>query len=509
MERNWSLALSPRQALVIILIAAVLIRIPAILWSKGFMASDDHYETVEVAYQWLRTGALDGDGSLTWKNHPTEEISRFPLYAMTLYGIMRAYHAIGVESLDTIMYGIRAFHAILSLLTVVGMFGIVWLTTRSSRWGMIGGLVGGLHFALPYLGVRTLIEVVSGDVWLMALLAVYLYETDRRDRWLVVAGLLTGLAWMVRFQIAAAVIPLPLIFWWQYRSWRPVVAFLAGGALMVAVTAVVDWSLIGIPLGTFFNHLAQGFKEGELYRTPRLLYPLLLAGLAVPPLSVAALVWMTKRAFWSKHLVLIWSSIVFVLLHTLVSNRQERFILPILPAFLTLVVLAIAFRWERATLERKEIAGWRWLVWPSLAINLLLLAVLTCTYSRKGVVEPLVLIEREQREASVLLVSPEQSRIFPFAYGGFAPIRRQYIQSWSDLPIVSRYLTSRDSLDFVVVYPPEEEDIPRYRDSLERHFGPLRNWGRVEPSLLDLTLHRLNPGHNRLNLAILYRAVRE
>ncbi len=63
-----------------VLLIALALRIPAVICSKGFMASDDHYETVQVAYKWLQTGLWDADGHLSWDGRPGAQTARFPLY---------------------------------------------------------------------------------------------------------------------------------------------------------------------------------------------------------------------------------------------------------------------------------------------------------------------------------------------------------------------------------------------------------------------------------------------
>ena len=83
------------------MIVAVLLRIPAVIFAQGFMFSDDHYETVSVAYRWLQIGALNPDGLLTWGNTAPGDIARFPLFTLFLFGIMKLHRLFGVEMLDT------------------------------------------------------------------------------------------------------------------------------------------------------------------------------------------------------------------------------------------------------------------------------------------------------------------------------------------------------------------------------------------------------------------------
>ncbi|RKX21159.1 MAG: hypothetical protein DRP35_04870, partial [Candidatus Zixiibacteriota bacterium] len=214
-----------KYPLATIMISALLVRLLAVIYSKGYMASDDHFETIAIAYDWLRYGVFNSDGLLAWAKNPPSELNRFPLYNLFLLGQMKILRFFGVVSLDNMMYFIRAIHAILSLIPVYIYYRLTLDITKSVRFALIAGLVGALHFGVPFLSVRNLIEVVGGHFWIVAIYAIYKYQFTKINNWLVIAGLLTGLAWMVRFQIALAVIPVPFLLWFQYRELKPVIYY--------------------------------------------------------------------------------------------------------------------------------------------------------------------------------------------------------------------------------------------------------------------------------------------
>ena len=60
--------------LTVVMIVAILARAIAVLFSKGYMASDDHFETVSVAYNWLQHGILSQEGLLRWGGHVPGEV---------------------------------------------------------------------------------------------------------------------------------------------------------------------------------------------------------------------------------------------------------------------------------------------------------------------------------------------------------------------------------------------------------------------------------------------------
>jgi hypothetical protein len=136
---------------------------------------------------------------------------------------------------------------------------------------------------------------------------------------------------------------------------------------------------------------------------------------------------------------------------------------------------------------------------------LLILPVLTFNYSKKGAIEPLVLMEREDGGHGVLFVSPEKGRFYPLEYGGaeIAPYRR--VNKWEDLSSLKDSTDIRTNLSFLVLYPNEPDDKSRYEDSVKSVFPTATEWKHVSPSTVDWVLHKLNPSHNRTNEAWIYK----
>ena len=474
--------------------------------SKGFMSSDDHYETVAISYKWLQTGLWDNQGHLSWDGRPGLQTARFPLYNLFLYSIMKGYKAAGITSLDTMMYGIRAIHALLSLISVWGAFMLAQIATRSRKWGMIAGLVVAVHFALPYLGVRNLIEMVSGHFWLLSLVCLYRYQFgEKSNRSLILAGLLTGFAWMIRFEISTAAVIVPFVIWYLEKNIKPAIWYSVGVAVMLLLSGVMDRMLLGGFASSTINHIGQINYEPAMYDTTPFIYPLLLLGLLVPPFSFLGIYLGFRNGFWRRHLMLIATILSFVVIHTIQESRQERYIIPMLvPALLT-AILAIARDRENNGVTRRRPWLLTGFVAPTLAVNLALLPVLTLNYSKEGDVEPLAQIGKEGGSGSVLLFSPEVGRFYPLSYLGFENRTHEMVHHWSDLNHLRALEFPRAQFQYVVFYPPDSSRLSTYVDSAQSIFGTITPWQYISPSAIDWTIHRLNPGHNRSNGAWIYR----
>ncbi len=494
-----------KNPLSFVIAAALVFRLLAVIFSKGFMASDDHFQTVTVAYQWLQEGFWGPDGYMTWKGAPAWKVSRFPLYTVLLYLNMKVMFLLGFESLDKIMYGVRLSHALFSLIGVVAVYKTVELTTRSRNWAILAGLTMAVHFAMPFLAVRNLIEMFGGSMWALAIYFYYRYRRDPQSRWLVIAGIMCGIAWMFRFQLIFAFWAVPFVLWYEHRKIKPAVYFSLSLFAMFLLAGLVDWYMVGKFMGTTINHVHQGLTEAPPVTGHVLIYFAVILGYFIPPLSLLMLYLAARHSFWRDHLMLTVSSLSFILMHSLIANKQERFMIPILPAIVIIFVLVMerqkrlnSFPFNRRTL-------WRVVAIFTVVVNFVLLVPFTLNYGHKGLCEPLVEIERiSDFTPNVLFFSPDKYSNVPLRYGGYQTIDRQYVYSWKE---INERLPQGDSAnyDYVILYPLDSQDLPRYVDSLQIRLGQLEPAFHVGPSIVDYVLHVLNPKHNRTNEAWVYK----
>lgn len=234
-----------------------------------------------------------------------------------------------------------------------------WITigfALATHW-WVAGMAGPHHFA-QLCGVLFLLIALN--------LAV-------RGRWPLAAGLAVGLAAGSRLPMGLA---LPVVLglygggWRPHRSWLPVVAGVAGPAIVVAWYNVARF---GSPFDFGYARIPSGatgvvtdepwFREGLLSISyiPRHLKVMFLDGLAVvaeppffrPSLSGASLILTTPFLFWAvrardRLAWLLWLGVVLVMLPNITHGSWGfaqfgyRFILDAVPLLLLLV--GAAFR---------------------------------------------------------------------------------------------------------------------------------------------------------------------
>jgi len=156
----------------------------------------------------------------------------------------------------------------------------------------------------PYIESFTLSgELLSSVPMILSLLAFCAYLRSGRAPWLVLAGLLTGCALMIRqsaFDAGLAAIAL-LVVRERRRAWRPVGVLLAGAAVPIAAGAasaarVGEWWYAVV---AYRGHGDSLFTGSPIYRFHLMTATLPAAGKALAPLAVLAVL-----GWWRAPLLL-------------------------------------------------------------------------------------------------------------------------------------------------------------------------------------------------------------
>ncbi len=195
---------------------------------------------------------------------------------------------------------------------------------------------------LPYLMVRVSSETVSGATlaWAAAvLLAGVTPDGEHRGerglgaRAAFAGGVLLGVAFEVRFQSALASAGLVAwLLWRRILGGRTMGALVGGGALVVALAVFVDRWGYGTYCFPPYQYLVQNlrvsgdrFGRAPFFAYAYLLLPNIFFPVALLWLGALVTLWIKKR----KH-VLTWMTVPFVLVHSALGHKEERFLFPLL-----------------------------------------------------------------------------------------------------------------------------------------------------------------------------------
>ena len=480
--------------LILPLLAGLVLRLAAAWWSTGYLMHDDHFLVVEVGASW--SDGEDYNNWLPWNQAGTPEPKpgnfAYPGLQMLLFDLLdwtgpdRPAHQMTVIRLLHGLYGcliiLLGYHLTLSLAPDRKSLATTtaWLLAAGGFW--------------PLISVHQLVEVVCIPplllcFWLLA-------RRDRLDwRDVVLAGVGLGIATGLRFQcglIGLGLIPV-------FLAERNPRTLLGLGLIALGTFALMqspDLFVWGEPFVQLRGYIAYNAEHaGEYPSGPWYQYGLTLLGLLVPPVSLM-LLWGALHPGRSSVPTRWWRIaipvLVFLLFHSLFSNKQERFILPVIPALIALGVIGWDLWrhrsqwWQRR--PRLESALWG-LFW---AVNVALLAVSIPYEAKRARVHAMDFLW-QQGAQSFAMVQVDSGAMPPQFYSG----------TWTSYPVDNRQDGAGRPVADVVsgwcAIQPEyilfqgrahlAESVQDYKTTLPG----LRYLTTIQSSRIDRWLERINP----------------
>lgn len=319
-----------------------LVYVVATWFSAGFNQSDEHFQILEFAG--LQLGINEPE-DLAWEYH---EQMRPTLQPLMVYGIHRGLTTIGVDNPFHIAWVLRLLSALFSL-------SVSYLLYHIFRFRYGDGLLGRWFFLLSFLlwfgvynGIRFNSETWSANCFALAV-GLYWYWKKPSAGHFFIAGLLVGLAFLFRFQLAFMIAGwgLWLIFIARER-WDKLMLFTLGGLIAAASGVLVDHWFYGDWVFSAWNYFEQNIildKASHFGVDPWWQYFAAIIVKGIPPFSLFYLLGIFL--FWwlhPKHLIS-WVSLPFVFVHVLVAHKELRFLYPLLP-FLPIVLTEVGYYWE-------------------------------------------------------------------------------------------------------------------------------------------------------------------
>jgi hypothetical protein len=491
------------QPLAWLTLIALVPRLLAAFFSGGYFAQDDHFLVIEAAQSWV--DGFDYNNWLPWNQgaHPVPT-GHMMLYPGLHYLLFKLCTWLGLTDPSWKMVLVRLLHALWSLIVVRTGYRIALrLSDAEVAWRT--GLLLALFYFMPFVSVRNLVEVVS--IPPLMLCAWWLVRNPVRPtgREFFIAGLFAGLAVDLRFQTAFFGCGAGLALLLQ-RDVRGAVRFGLGMLVpVVLVQAGIDLFIWGRPFAEMTEYVRYNLDNATTYfDQPWYNYLLVLGGIFIPPLSLAVLFGFFKRP---KPLLLWFPVFSFLFFHSIFPNKQERFILSIVPLVLVLGYTAWEEFRRQSSWWRQHQGLWRGVMAWTWGLNILLLVPLCFSYSKRERVEAMLMLRGRDVQGIIIEDTAEKDPpMLPLFYSGHWGVTQQFltdpatdIRSFAEQPPPGHRAN--------VVLFIGQEDLPARKARMEAALGPLRPIGVAEPGLLDKVVHWLNP-INR-NVVILVYAVQD
>lgn len=476
------------QPLNVILFAALLFRLVSAIFSKGYGMHDDHFLVIEAAQSWI-----DGFDYNHWlpENRPDGIPTGHSFFYVGLhYLFFRLLELLGVFDPQLKMLFVRVIHALLSLLTVKYGYKI---TER--LWGIenakVVGLLLGLLWFYPVLSVRNMVEMVCVP---FALLAYWQLIDKKGMKRFVIAGLFIGISMGVRVQMYLIFGGLGLALLIRKEI---IEAFVFGLSAIFAlfITQLTDLMLWGKPFAEMIQYVLYNSTHYDDYIAQSWFqYFIVITGLLIPPISL--FLWFGFFKNWKKNLLFFLPVVIFFLFHSFYPNKQERFILPILPFFIILGVTGWnEFRtnsnyWNNHKSLYKGFVSFFWI------INIMALLFVTGAYTKRSRVESMVYLKNRGDAKGIFL---ERS-----TNHGCYLMPRFYLDNWDGYHYcydkgqagkiedqeLKNIIVQRNVKYFLFI---EDENVEQRVEEIKKKSFDLEFLKKIEPSYLDKLLYFLNP----------------
>lgn len=477
-------------------------RLLAVLFSLGYGWHDDQFLVIEIAQSWV-----DGIDYYSWlpSNDGTNQPEGFSFFYVGLhYLLFSILEFIGIFDPQAKMLIVRLIHALWSMLIIYYGFKITLNLSNISNAKLVGWILA-LFWIFPMISVRNLVEYVSIPLILCAIwIVLKSYNNSKFSLWLL-AGIIFGLAFNIRFQTLLITGAVGLVLLIQNR-WKG--AFFLGLGVIITIVVFqggIDWLVWKKPFIQLIEYVDYNIHNAALYIvSPWYTYILFLVGILIPPVSLFIFAGFFQQ--WRKNLILFLPILIFVVFHSYYPNKQERFVITIIP--LLIIIGTIGWQYLNDKYLSGRIPGRlvtaSWIFFW--VINFILLLPVTVMYSKQARVESMSYISKYGEINNFLIEDINQTVLrFPPQF---------YLQNWynyqtimkdddfNEFAKINSLLPASGQPGFVLFYQPD--NIEQRVIQMKTVYPELEFETVIKPGFMDRLLTWLNPINDNHNI-YLYR----
>ncbi len=483
----------------IVIWLAIFVRLVSVIFAKGWGMLDDHFLIIEVPWSWVN--GWDVNKWLPWTpgNHGPEGHSF--LYVGLHYLLFLLFKFLGLEDPQTKMFVVRFLHAAFSLITVYYGYKIALRYSNKKQAGLVGLLLA-VYWFVPWISVRNLVEIVATP---LLMLGTWLLLTNHEKKHpflaALFAGLLVGFAFSVRYQTGIYGIGFGLVLLFQ-KQWKTLLAFSLGGIVAIlAIQGAIDMAIWGRPFAEMGEYIGYNvdnrykFYNGDWYN-----YFLLLGGILIPPISLFIMIGVFKN--WRNKLLLFVPAILFFAFHSYFPNKQERFILTIVPFIVILGITGWYSIYENSNWWQKRQKLYKGIWVFFWVINFIVLIPISTMYSKRSRAEAMTYLSQYKNIVTVMAENSPSHKvdILPQFYANQKILINDIT---TERPIESydsgRY-TNISIPRFVLFYT--NKDLDKRVAVMQKYYPELVYETTVEPGFVDNILFILNPKNTNQSIFI-------
>ncbi|MEI6434134.1 MAG: glycosyltransferase family 39 protein [Bacteroidota bacterium] len=480
------------KPLALILTLAIVFRLLAAIFAKGWGMFDDHFIVIESAGSW--TVGHDYNDWLPGSpgNHgPTGHNMFYPGLHFLLFTLL---NWLGLTDPQGKMLIVRLLHGALSLITVYFGYRIAE-TLDGKKSARLAGLLLAILWFMPWMSVRNLVEMTSvpfvmAGVWII----VRKRSTENIFLSWFIAGVIFGLAFNIRPQTIFYPFGIGLIYLFR-KEWKGVFALSTGTILCVAlIQGGIDYFIWGIPFAELMAYINVCITERNDYISlPWYNYFLTILGLLIPPVSFFMFFGFIRK--WKQYFIIFLPTLLYFVFHSWFPNKQERFILPMIPLFIVVGSIGWTEFYNKSSfwLRNKKLANFSWgFFWT---LNTIALIVFTFTYSKKARVEAMTYLVKYENIKAIAVIDEENNpELMPKFYLNQWPISyNEFVGDLSPDSILSAAFRNSDKNPPQFILFTGDKLVGQMVVKARKYFPRLIYETTVEPGFIDRLVHWLNP----------------
>jgi hypothetical protein len=425
----------------------------------------------------------------------------------------------------TQMLLVRIIHAAYSVLTVYYAYKITEIIS-TKRNAITVGLLLAFIAIMPNFSVRNLVEVVCMPPLLagmyiivknahlkpFAISSLVLKRPNLNNPKQIsllaisMAGIVMGLAIGIRYQTGLFVAFTGLVLLMQLNL-RAFIVFGLMSFVGFFLTQIDDILLWG---GEPFQHL-RGYMEynkenAHQYPGSPWTYFSLITIFILPPVGLFITVGFVSS--WRKIALIVLPTSAFIAFHLLFPNKQERFILPILPFF----IIAGVIGWSEIS-QKWSASKWHSICWKSFwVLNTIGMLVLCFTYTKKSRVEAMIyLYEAGNCSNFILEYTHKESGAWMPTFYSKCKASYYFFGKNDDSHAVmlgiphAAIRTANDIMprslpNYVLFY--DDKELNERVSRMQEYYPELTYRTTIEPGWFDKMLHAFNPKNSLENVHI-------
>lgn len=311
-----------KNALLISLLLAFILRTTAAIFNFGPAAYDDSQNILDPALQ------------LLFGRHDIEvPAERFFSLPYLFYLFMKPISLLGVDRADYLVSSGYFFIGLLSLFQILGIYKLAGLYLNR-KWQNLITLSSSVYALSPFYATRVELDGLAMIPMTWALYFISKKEPLLSSR--VWGGFFLALSVYLKFSIAPVFFVLAgYLFIKDEKKFQGLMGISAGGAIVLFLMVTEEIIVGRSPLSTVFSYLDYNYTHhvgSQSYGTmPWYTYLAILAVYFIPPFSFPLLYAFIKGIKNSLLPALVLT--IFVILYSIVPFKLDRYILPIIPAF--------------------------------------------------------------------------------------------------------------------------------------------------------------------------------